>query len=75
MSTGYFGIPGSYRAGDQTKVHFVWETDMLRRRPICGARMRPTFEFQWCSAGFNRRYVECGRCKIVARKALLKEMP
>lgn len=63
MATGYFGVPGSQRVKDQTKVHFVDGDD----RPLCGARVRRGMEFQWCAGGFSWEYVECVNCQRAAQ--------
>lgn len=68
-STGYYGVPGSHRERDVTKVHFV-----LQSRPICGARIRSNMQYQWCADGFEDRYVECRHCKrnlavVLAKKS------
>ena len=60
MSTGYFGIPGS--ATGFTKVHIV-----EGGRPICGARVSPESEYQWCAPGIKLDYLECGNCKRVLK--------
>jgi len=62
MATGYFGIPGSRRESDVTPVHAV-----SRGKPICGVRIREAMAFQFCSAGFDENYIECGRCKRILR--------
>ena len=62
MPTGYYGIPGSKRESDVTPVHAV-----LRGAPVCGVSLRCGMEFQFCAAGFEQRYIECGRCKRILR--------
>jgi hypothetical protein len=73
MSTGWFGIAGSFRLRDSTKVHYV--SDKGRSiQPLCGVRLRRQMEFQWCSSGYDARYIECSRCraKASALKALAR---
>lgn len=48
-----------------TMTHFVDS----ERRPICGARLHPKSEFQWCSGVVSPHYerVECVGCNKIAR--------
>ncbi len=63
IATGYFGIPGTSRT---TLVHIV-----DNGRPICGSRVGPDQQFQWCAGGVRLEYVECARCiKRLAREFL-----
>ena len=62
MSTGYFGIPGRYGG----KVHLVDD----ERKPVCGLRLHPKAEYQWCSHGIAERMIECERCKAIARRMI-----
>ena len=57
IETGWFGIPGGpeWRS---TKVHIC-----MRRRPVCGTRMGPNQQFQFCATGMYMPYVECKRCQ------------
>ncbi len=57
MPTGYYGIPGSKRESDVTKVHYT-----LRGKAICGVRVRKGMEFQFCANGFDKDMIECQRC-------------
>lgn len=52
--TGYFGIPG--RIGG--KVHVI-----EGKRPMCGIRVDPRAEFQWCAHGIQSDYLECKGCR------------
>jgi len=61
-STGWFGIPGANGRGS-TKVHLV-----RGGRPACGARLSPRQEYQWCAGGVEYAYLECERCKAIARR-------
>lgn len=65
FSTGWFGIPGA-NGRWSTKVHVIVRQD---RRPVCGARLSPRQEFQWCAAGIHREYLECQRCRRVVDEA------
>lgn len=62
-ATGWFGIPGGNRG---TQVHCVDE----QRKPVCGARIHPNGQFQWCSQGIQYSYVECRKCKEIAGRHL-----
>jgi hypothetical protein len=64
-STGWFGIPG--REGG--KVHAVFN-----KRPICGMRVDPRAEYQWCSHGLHWGYLECEGCKREALARLTHEI-
>jgi hypothetical protein len=54
-SVGYFGIPGFNRAGG--RVHLV-----RNHKPICGERLHPDAEYQWCGPGLYLDWIECKRC-------------
>lgn len=62
MSIGYFGVPGETARG---RVHIV-----VDGKPLCGSRIGPRAEFQWCAAIVKHAlsYVECRRC-LKAHKA------
>ena len=60
---GWFGIPGAPERFS-TKTHIVKDG-----RPVCGARLGPTQEFQWCSP-MGGYVPECRRCAQI--EALLK---
>jgi hypothetical protein len=57
--TGYFGIPG----GTGKLVHAVDH----RQKPICGQRLHPKAEFQWCCHGLDYQMTECEKCKRILR--------
>ena len=65
MSIGYFGIPG--RTGGQ--VHWVKDG-----KPKCGLKLHPKAQYQWCAGDLEAapHYIECKRCKELARKELLR---
>jgi hypothetical protein len=63
--TGFVGRPGSLRA---TKVHLFRQDG----RAVCGYRPSPTWEFQWCAHGIRYDYLECPRCKAIAKRFTLK---
>jgi hypothetical protein len=65
LITGWFGIPGA-NGKWSTNVHVV----DYNHRPICGQRLSKRQIFQWCSAGVVLEWIECRRCKAVARKML-----
>ncbi len=56
---GWYGIAGAER--HSTKTHIVTDG-----KPICGSRMRPEMEFQWCSNHPFLYEPECRRCVTVA---------
>lgn len=62
VAIGWFGVAGAKRG---TMTHFVDS----ERRPICGARLHPKSEFQWCSDVVSPHYekVECVGCNKIAR--------
>jgi hypothetical protein len=64
LATGYYGIPG--REGG--KVHVSTPDG-----PICGIRVDPQAQFQWCANGYVRSYVECARCRRAADMDALRE--
>jgi hypothetical protein len=64
IATGFFGIPG--KNGGQTHV-------VREGKPLCGRRLHPLAEFQFCSNGINLAYTECARCKERAARILEKE--
>lgn len=56
MEVGFFGIPGG-RSGTMTHIVF-------HGKPVCGVRIHPKSEFQWCSHGLH--YIpECKKCKKI----------
>lgn len=63
MMTGYFGIPGE--TPKSTTVHLT-ANDGLGERPICGVKLRPGMEFQFCASGWRLDYVECRSCVRIA---------
>jgi hypothetical protein len=67
ITTGYFGIPGS-RKGNFT-VHAV-----SSGKPICGTRMPDKAEFQWCCHSINYQFLECEKCKKIARTPILRQI-
>lgn len=58
MTTGYFGIPGNKDRHDNHHVHVV-----DNGRPVCGTRVHPGSQYQWCAHGIQQDYVDCQRCK------------
>ena len=62
ISTGWFGVPGA-RSGSSSKVHLV-----AGGKPICGARLGPKMEYQFCSSTLSLEYVECEPCRKAGRK-------
>jgi hypothetical protein len=69
IATGYFGVPGS-RKGNFT-VHAV---SGYPRRTLCGTRMPAAAEFQWCCHGINYQFLECEKCKKIARTPILRQI-
>ena len=63
VSTGWFGIPGNKGRGS-TKVHLV----AMDGKPVCGAGLSPKQEYQWCADGVRFDFIECKRCKGIAKK-------
>ena len=61
ISTGWFGEPG--KTNRKSKVHLV-----SKGKPVCGAKMGPRQQFQWCSHDIQWGYIECESCRKVARK-------
>ena len=61
--TGWFGIPGGPESAS-TLVHTV-----SNGQPTCGTRVGARQQFQWCAYGIHYEFLECGRCKVIARKA------
>ena len=57
MSIGWFGIPGA-SSRFSTLTHVV-----SGGKPICGAKLGPKQEFQWCAYGTKAIECECRRCK------------
>lgn len=62
LKTGYFGVPG--RTGG--KVHLVTPDN----RPVCHTPISSEAAFQWCSADIQLDYIECDRCREIARALL-----
>ncbi len=61
ITIGWFGVPGCKEGG---LTHLVnSDTDM----PLCGTRLHPLSEYQWCSPDW-RYSVECERCKNIQYK-------
>jgi hypothetical protein len=69
VSVGWYGRPTG-RSADTTMVHI----HRSGHGPVCGARIHPDAEYQWCSWD-NLTYVECESCKRskVARLMYAKE--
>ena len=63
MSTGYFGLPGSQRAEDVTKVHVVDK----RLRPICGAKIRPRMAYTFKGPGIED-CLDCETCRMIVQR-------
>lgn len=63
MTTGFFGIPGREPTHNSHKVHVV-----DKDKPVCGTRIHPKAQYQWCAHGIERSYVECERCKAWIKK-------
>ena len=61
MQTGYFANEKTH-----TKVHLV-ENGV----PVCGCEIGSDKQFQWNAQGIQFRYIECEKCKKIA-KILLK---
>lgn len=57
--TGYYGIPG--KVGGKVHIHF-------NGHPVCGAKIHPLAEFQWCANGIRYEYLECEKCEAIAIK-------
>lgn len=67
---GWFGIPGANGRGS-TKTHIVRNSGMIPidgRTAICGAKLGPRQEFQWCGDGALSVTVECEHCKTILNK-------
>ena len=58
--TGWFGIPGPENERFSTKVHLV-----RYGKPLCGAKLSPRQEFQFCADGICFRMIECKHCKAI----------
>lgn len=56
LSVGWYGFRDDERSRS-TLVH----VHVAGEGPLCGARLSPRMEFQWCS-NTNTQYVECMRC-------------
>ena len=61
--TGYFANTKTY-----TQVHLVNEYT----KPICGSRIGKK-EFQFNAMGIEYGYIECAKCKKLAKKLLQNE--
>ena len=70
-ATGWYGIPGG---GRFTKIHVVSRD---KKGPICGARIGPKMEFQWCAWHAMWGFIECEHCKRIilqrAREELMRK--
>lgn len=64
LTTGWFGVPGGPPGG---KVHLVTAAD---KRPVCHTHLHPQAEFQFCAQDIRWDYLECGKCRDVARAIL-----
>lgn len=63
IETGYFSnllYPYS-----RSKVHVVDDG-----KPLCGCAISKNSEFQWCAHYINPEYIECSRCKTIARDGM-----
>jgi hypothetical protein len=58
ISVGYFGVPG----GEGGITHLA-QND----KPMCGVRMNPNAQFQWCSSWDNMT-PECTNCKRIHQR-------
>lgn len=63
--TGYWGIPG--KNGGQTHIN-------RNGKPLCGQRLHPKAEFQFCANRIHLPYVECQRCKQRASRILDRKL-
>ena len=59
-SVGFYGIPG--RIGGRT--HLIAKGG----RPVCGEKVHPKAEYQWCAWGAHLELIECRRCHDRAAK-------
>lgn len=66
VSTGFWGIPGTYRC---TKVHVAVGSN----RALCGRRFSSRCQYQWCAHGIHLEYLECPRCRVRAHKIVLRQ--
>lgn len=62
LQTGYFGVPGHVGG----KVHLV----TADKRPVCHIHLHPQAEFQFCAARIVLDYIECEKCREIARAIL-----
>lgn len=62
LQTGYFGVPG-HTGGT---VHLVAPDN----HPVCHTPISTEAEFQWCSRDIHLDYIECDRCREIARAIL-----
>ena len=60
VGTGWFGVPGDRTGRFSSKVHFVHAG-----KPVCGSRLSPMAEYQWCAQYIDFRMVECRRCRSI----------
>ena len=68
--TGYFGraTEDGHKAMVTKHIHFVEDGE----QPICGYKPHKTMEFQFCTVGFDNRYVSCPRC-IKKKERIINE--
>ena len=68
-STGWFGYPhiSGVMYARWTLVHAI---HFPSGKPICGSKLGPRMEFQWCSWGIKMEYIECKRCCKKAEEIL-----
>lgn len=57
ITIGWFGIPGGREGGLTHLVNCL-------RIPVCGTRIHPKSEYQWCYPDW-KGVVECERCKKI----------
>ena len=66
ITIGYFCVHG--KNGGQTHL-FFHDT----RKPLCGTRLSPKAEYQWCSPHWQMGEPECERCKKIKLKLWIQE--
>jgi len=57
--TGYWGLPDHARG----RVHAV-----RNHRPVCGDKVHPDAQFQWCASYVVDEYIECKRCREIINR-------
>lgn len=65
MTVAWFGIPGDMAGTHSTLTHAL-----VAGRPLCGARLRPTMEPQWCGTthGLMPECRACRKCMDAQRE-------